>query len=72
MTRTPAFGEVWLAPDGTLLPGGMLCLVISGESYNTEHDQLIVVEVIGEGLAAAGGLLVDLGAVGSAVVDTPL
>lgn len=72
MTRTPAFGEVWLAPDGTLLPGGMLCLIVSSEPYNTEHDQRIVVEVVGDTLASAGALLVDLEPVGSAVIDTPL
>lgn len=72
MTRLPAFGEVWLAPDGTVLPGGMLCLVLSADLYNTQRDQRIVVEVISQRLATEGGVLVDVGPIGAAVVDTPI
>ncbi len=72
MSREPAFGEVWLSPDGTVLPGGMLCLVVSGDLYNAQRAQRIVVEVISQRLPSAGGVLVDLGPIGSAVVDTPI
>ena len=72
MSRLPAFGEVWLSPDGTVLPGGMLCLVLSSDLYNTQREQRIVVEVISQQLTAAGGVLIDLGPIGAAVVDTPI
>lgn len=68
----PRFGEVWLAPDGTLLPGGMLCLIVSGDRYNARSENRIIVEVVGEKLAAAGALLVDLGPIGSAMIGSPL
>ncbi|MGH3789072.1 MAG: hypothetical protein ACRDRG_21530 [Pseudonocardiaceae bacterium] len=71
MTRHPRFGELWLAPEGSLLPGGMLCLVVSADHVNAERDERIVVEVVGEALAATGALLVSLGPLGSAVIGTP-
>lgn len=72
MSRTPGFGEVWLAHEATLLPGGLLYLIVSGEHYNTGTDDRIVVEVIGERLAAAGGALLSLGPLGSALVGLPM
>ncbi len=72
MTRDPRFGELWLAPEGTLLPGGMLCLIVSADHINAERDERIVVEVVGRTLASAGALLVNLGPVGSAVIGAPM
>ncbi|MBG6138392.1 hypothetical protein [Longispora fulva] len=51
----------------------MLCLIVSGFEYNYEHDQRIIVEVVGETLATVGGLGVPLGeAVGTALIGTPM
>jgi hypothetical protein len=48
-------------------------LVVSGPEYNDGFDLRIVVEVIGERLAAGhGGLLVPLGAIGFATVHVPI
>jgi len=70
--RGPRFGEIWLAPEGSLLLGGMLCLIVSADHVNAEREERIIVEVISETLASAAALLVSLGAIGSAVIGTPM
>lgn len=37
------FGEVWNAPSGPVLPGGMLCLIVSADDYHRIRGQYIIV-----------------------------
>ena len=47
-------------------------LVVSGEEYNhAQPHRRIVVEVVGQQLAAAGDLLYPLGSVGVAIIAAP-
>lgn len=64
-------GEVYLAQQ-TVLPGGIMYLVVSGHEYNlVQPHRRIVVEVVGDKLAAAGDLLFDLAPIGTAVLAAP-
>lgn len=71
MIQRPRFGEVWLAPEGTILPGGMLCLVVSADDINQLRNEVIIVEVVKADIAAAGALAADLGALGVALTASP-
>jgi hypothetical protein len=66
----PRFGEVWNAPSGSVLPGGMLCLVVSSDGYNRIRGQYIIVEVVSERLSG-DAILCDLGPVGVALTGAP-
>ncbi|MBF6174824.1 hypothetical protein [Nocardia blacklockiae] len=64
-------GEIILSQE-TLIPGGIMYLVVSGHDYNADQpDRRIVVEVVGPQFAAAGAYLYDLGPVGAAVLAAP-
>ncbi|MBB5912029.1 hypothetical protein BJY24_000896 [Nocardia transvalensis] len=64
-------GEVILSQD-SLIPGGVMYLIVSGEDYNSDQpDRRIVVEVVGPQFPAAGAYLYQLGRVGAAVLATP-
>lgn len=67
----PRFGEIWLAPEGTVMPGGMLCLIVSANDVNTRRDRVIVVEVVDHTLATADALTTDLGPIGVALTGSP-
>ena len=60
MSVAPQCGEVWLLDEATVLPGGMLALVVSGPLYNAARPRRLVVEVVTEALPAAGALLAPL------------
>ena len=47
----PRFGEVWNAPSGSVLPGGMLCLIVSSDDFNRIRRQYVIVEVISDALS---------------------
>lgn len=66
----PRFGEVWNAPSGSVLPGGMLCLIVSSDDYNRIRGQYIIVEVVSERLSG-DAILCDLGPVGVALTGAP-
>lgn len=69
-------GEVWLLDEATILPGGMLALVVSGPAYNAARPRRLVVEVVTEALPAAGALLAPLpprlAHLGVAVIGEPM
>jgi hypothetical protein len=67
---TPRFGEVWNAPSGSVLPGGMLCLIVSSDDFNRIRRQYIIVEVVAEPLTG-DAILCDLGPVGVALTGAP-
>lgn len=46
----PRFGEVWLAPEGSLLPGGMVCLIVSNDDYHRITRRFVIVEVVRDSL----------------------
>ena len=60
MTVDPQCGEVWLLDEASVLPGGMLALVVSGPAYNAVRPRRLVVEVVTEALPTAGALLAPL------------
>ncbi len=66
----PRFGEVWNAPSGSVLPGGMLCLIVSSDDYNRIRRQFIIVEVLAEPLTG-DAIICNLGAVGVALTGAP-
>lgn len=66
----PRFGEVWNAPSGSVLPGGMLCLIVSSDDYNRIRRQYIIVEVVAEPLSG-NAIICDLGPVGVALTGAP-
>jgi hypothetical protein len=72
----PQCGEVWLLDEATVLPGGMLALVVSGPLYNAARPRRIVAEVVTEALPSAGALLAALPArlahLGVAVIGEPM
>lgn len=76
MSVDPQCGEVWLLDDATVLPGGMLALVVSGPLYNAARPRRMVVEVVTEALPAAGALLARmpdrLAQLGVAVIGEPM
>ena len=76
MSVEPQCGEVWLLDEATVLPGGMVALVVSGTLYNAARPRRIVVEVVAEQLPAAGALLAPLPArlshLGVAVIGEPM
>lgn len=76
MSVEPQCGEVWLLDEATVLPGGMLALVVSGPAYNAARPRRLVVEVVTEALPAAGALLAALPArlthLGVAVIGEPM
>lgn len=76
MTVDAQCGEVWLLDEATVLPGGMLALVVSGPAYNAARPRRMVVEVVTESLPAAGALLAALPArlanLGVAVIGEPM
>ncbi|WP_067463230.1 hypothetical protein [Nocardia amamiensis] len=67
---TPRFGEVWHAPSGSVLPGGMLCLIVSSDDYNRIRRQYIIVEVVSDPLSG-DAIICELGAVGVALTGAP-
>jgi mRNA-degrading endonuclease toxin of MazEF toxin-antitoxin module len=72
----PQCGEIWLLDDASVLPGGMLALVVSGPLYNAARPRRLVVEVVTEALPAAGALLAPLPArlaqLGVAIIGEPM
>ncbi|WP_280491791.1 hypothetical protein [Nocardia asiatica] len=66
----PRFGEVWHAPSGSVLPGGMLCLIVSSDDYNRIRRQFIIVEVVTDPLSG-DAIICDLGPVGVALTGAP-
>ena len=76
MTVTPQCGEVWLLDEASVLPGGMVALVVSGPAYNAARPRRIVVEVIAESLPSAGALLAPmpprLAHLGVAIIGEPM
>ncbi|MFI6959890.1 hypothetical protein ACIBJI_41310 [Nocardia sp. NPDC050408] len=66
----PRFGEVWNAPSGSVLPGGMLCLIVSSDDYNRIRRQFIIVEVVSDPLSG-DAIICDLGPVGVALTGAP-
>jgi mRNA-degrading endonuclease toxin of MazEF toxin-antitoxin module len=72
----PQCGEIWLLDEATVLPGGMLALVVSGPLYNAARPRRLVVEVVTEALPAAGALLAPLpqrlAQLGVAVIGEPM
>ena len=76
MSVEPQCGEVWLLDEASVLPGGMLALVVSGPAYSAARPRRIVVEVIIEALPAAGALLVALphrlAQLGVAIIGEPM
>lgn len=66
----PRFGEVWHAPSGSVLPGGMLCLIVSSDDYNRIRRQYIIVEVVSDPLSG-DAIICDLGPVGVALTGAP-
>jgi len=72
----PQCGEVWLLDEATVLPGGMLALVVSGPLYNAARPRRLVVEVVTEALPSAGALLAPLpqrlAQLGVAVIGEPM
>lgn len=76
MSVEPQCGEVWLLDDASVLPGGMLALVVSGPLYNAARPRRMVVEVVTEALPAAGALLARmperLAQLGVAVIGEPM
>ena len=66
----PRFGEVWNAPSGSVLPGGMLCLIVSSDDFNRIRRQYVIVEVVADQLAG-DAIICDLGAVGVALTGAP-
>jgi hypothetical protein len=67
---SPRFGEVWNAPSGSVLPGGMLCLIVSSDDYHRIRRQYIIVEVVSEPLSG-DAIICDLGPVGVALTGAP-
>jgi mRNA-degrading endonuclease toxin of MazEF toxin-antitoxin module len=67
---------VWLLDEATVLPGGMLVLVVSGPLYNAARPRRIVVEVVTEALPSAGALLAPLpqplAQLGVAIIGEPM
>ena len=76
MSVGPQCGEVWLLDEASVLPGGMLALVVSGPLYNAARPRRMVVEVVTEALPAAGALLAPLpdrlAQLGVAVIGEPM
>jgi mRNA-degrading endonuclease toxin of MazEF toxin-antitoxin module len=72
----PQCGEVWLLDEATVLPGGMLALVVSGPLYNAARPRRLIVEVVTETLPSAGALLAPLPArlaqLGVAIIGEPM
>jgi hypothetical protein len=72
----PQCGEVWLLDEATVLPGGMLALVVSGPLYNATRPRRLVVEVVTETLPSAGALLAPLpqrlAQLGIAIIGEPM
>ncbi|WP_329414765.1 hypothetical protein OG563_18445 [Nocardia vinacea] len=66
----PRFGEVWNAPSDSVLPGGMLCLIVSSDDYNRIRRQFIIVEVVSDPLSG-DAIICDLGALGVALTGAP-
>ncbi|MFG1793555.1 hypothetical protein [Nocardia sp. NPDC049149] len=66
----PRFGEVWHAPSGSVLPGGMLCLIVSSDDYNRIRRQFIIVEVVADPLSG-DAIICPLGSVGVALTGAP-
>ncbi|MEV0294459.1 hypothetical protein [Nocardia sp. NPDC050710] len=66
----PRFGEVWNAPSGSILPGGMLCLIVSSDDYNRIRRQFVIVEVVTDPLSG-DAIICDLGPVGVALTGAP-
>ncbi|WP_043736153.1 hypothetical protein [Nocardia asiatica] len=66
----PRFGEVWHAPSGSVLPGGMLCLIVSSDDYNRIRRQYIIVEVVSDPLSG-DAIICELGPVGAALTGAP-
>ncbi|MET8651062.1 MULTISPECIES: hypothetical protein [Nocardia] len=68
---SPRFGEVWHAPSGSVLPGGMLCLIVSSDDYNRIRRQYIIVEVVTDPLSG-DAIICPLGpGIGVALTGTP-
>lgn len=68
----PRFGEVWLAPNATVLPGGMLCLIVSHDAYNRATGHYVVVEVVTDPELTGGAMICDLGPAGMALTGVPI
>lgn len=72
----PQCGEVWLLDEASVLPGGMLALVVSGPAFNAARPRRLVVEVVTASLPSAGALLAALpprlGQLGVAVIGEPM
>ncbi|MBF6135754.1 hypothetical protein IU501_22445 [Nocardia otitidiscaviarum] len=66
-------GHIILTQAATVMPGGTMFLVVSGDNYNNDQPGLrLVVQVVGPQLRpAAGAYLYDLGTVGTAVLVAP-
>ncbi|WP_040837863.1 Imm53 family immunity protein [Nocardia brevicatena] len=67
---SPRFGEVRNARSGSVLPGGMLCLIVSSDDYHRIRRQYIIVEVVSE-LLSGDAIICDLGPVGAALTGAP-
>jgi hypothetical protein len=68
----PRFGEVWLAPNATVLPGGMLCLIVSHDAYNRATGHYVVAEVVTDPELTGGAMICDLGPAGMALTGVPI
>lgn len=68
----PRFGEIWLAPNATVLPGGMLCLIVSHDAYNRATGRYVVVEVVTDPELTGGAMICDLGPAGVALTGVPI
>ncbi|MFB7837862.1 hypothetical protein ACWIGW_44740 [Nocardia brasiliensis] len=67
----PHFGEVWHAPEGSVLPGGMLCLIVSNDDYHRTTRRYVIVEVMRESLTG-DTIICDLGeSLGVALTGAP-
>jgi hypothetical protein len=56
----PQCGQVWLFDEATVLPGGMVALIVSGPLYNAARPRRLIVEVVAAQLPTAGALLAPL------------
>ena len=76
MSADPQCGEIWLLDEATIMPGGMLALVVSGPLYNATRPRRLVVEIVTANLPAAGALLAALpprlAQVGVALIGEPM
>ncbi|MBP2194539.1 hypothetical protein [Nocardia goodfellowii] len=53
-----------------MLPGGMLCLIVSSDDYNRIRRQYIIVEVVSDPISG-DAIICDLGTIGVALTGAP-